>query len=119
MTADGGDFMSPCQNSTYGCGVVFKLTPTGQGPWTESVLQSFTGGNDGSFPDSNLLLDRPGTSSALPKAAATTGSALETPLVLATAAVLFSSLRHSRTLYPKNAVRLVRIEGAEMASRGV
>jgi uncharacterized repeat protein (TIGR03803 family) len=60
MTSDGGDFKLPCQNSTRGCGVVFKLTPTGQGPWTESVLYAFTGGADGSIPGSNLLLDSAG-----------------------------------------------------------
>jgi len=60
MTSNGGDFKLPCQNSTFGCGVVFKLTPTGQGPWTESVLYAFTGGTDGSVPESNLLLDSAG-----------------------------------------------------------
>lgn len=60
MTSDGGDFRLPCQNSTFGCGVVFKLTPTGQGPWTESVLYAFTGGTDGSVPQSNLVFDSAG-----------------------------------------------------------
>jgi uncharacterized repeat protein (TIGR03803 family) len=59
MTSDGGDFKLPC-TSSFGCGVVFKLTPTGQGPWTESVLYAFTGGTDGNVPASNLLLDSAG-----------------------------------------------------------
>ncbi len=60
--AGGGDLANPgpaCYFGT-GCGVVFKLTPTGQGPWTESVLYAFTGGIDGAGPESNLLLDSAG-----------------------------------------------------------
>ena len=38
----------------FGCGTVFKLTPTGAG-WTESILYSFTGGNDGSAPGQVLV----------------------------------------------------------------
>lgn len=60
MTSDGGDFKLPCQNSTFGCGVVFKLTPASRGPWTEKVLYSFTGGTDGSVPNSNLVFDSAG-----------------------------------------------------------
>ncbi len=37
-----------------GCGTVFKLTPT-LGGWTESILYSFTGGNDGANPNSLLV----------------------------------------------------------------
>jgi len=39
------------------CGVVFKLTPTDKGPWTESVLYSFTGGTDGNAPYGGLTFD--------------------------------------------------------------
>jgi len=60
MTSNGGDFMAPCPNSYFGCGVVFKLTPPDRGPWTESVLYAFTGASDGSVPESNLLLDSAG-----------------------------------------------------------
>src|ERR1700722_14726211 len=42
-----------------GCGVVFKLTNSG-GTWTQSVIHSFTGGNDGSGPGSGLTFDRHG-----------------------------------------------------------
>lgn len=44
----------------YGCGVVFKLTPTGKGPWKESVLHSFGGGTDGITPYSGLTFDPQG-----------------------------------------------------------
>ena len=46
-TAGGGD-LSQCQGS--GCGVVFKLTHSVGGSWTESVLHRFTGGKDGANP---------------------------------------------------------------------
>ena len=42
-----------------GCGVVFKLTNSG-GTWTQSVIHTFTGGNDGSGPGSPVAIDRLG-----------------------------------------------------------
>jgi uncharacterized repeat protein (TIGR03803 family) len=42
-----------------GCGVVFKLTNSA-GSWSQSVIHSFTGGNDGSGPGSGLTFDRTG-----------------------------------------------------------
>jgi len=46
----------------YGCGTVYKLTPPaqGNGPWTETILYTFTGGADGSEPNSNLVFDKNG-----------------------------------------------------------
>jgi uncharacterized repeat protein (TIGR03803 family) len=41
-------------------GIVFKLTPTGEGAWTENILHAFTGGADGGGPETNLLLDPTG-----------------------------------------------------------
>jgi uncharacterized repeat protein (TIGR03803 family) len=52
-TSRGGD-MSGCDGT--GCGVVFKLTPAGH----QTVLYSFTGGTDGSVPESALLFDAEG-----------------------------------------------------------
>jgi len=44
-----------------GCGVVFKLTPATVG-WRESVIHTFTGGNDGSTPwYSGVIFDPAGT----------------------------------------------------------
>jgi len=42
-------------------GVVFKLTPTGEGPWTQNILHAFTGGTDGGGPETNLLLNPAGS----------------------------------------------------------
>jgi uncharacterized repeat protein (TIGR03803 family) len=38
-------------------GVVFELSPNGNGGWTETVLHSFAGGIDGQSPYSGLVLD--------------------------------------------------------------
>jgi uncharacterized repeat protein (TIGR03803 family) len=50
--------MSAC--SGYGCGVVFKLSPTSQGEWKNTVLFAFGGGKAGSAPNGNLVLDAAG-----------------------------------------------------------
>jgi uncharacterized repeat protein (TIGR03803 family) len=45
----------------FGIGTVFKLTPNPDGSWTESVLHSFQGGRDGSYPNfGSLLFDATG-----------------------------------------------------------
>jgi uncharacterized repeat protein (TIGR03803 family) len=46
-------------NFEPGCGTVFKLTPSNHG-WTQSVLYSFTGGNDGAYPIAPVILDSAG-----------------------------------------------------------
>lgn len=47
----------------HGNGTVFKLTPPGHGQtsWTLSTLYAFTGGNDGSSPQSTLIADAAGS----------------------------------------------------------
>jgi uncharacterized repeat protein (TIGR03803 family) len=52
-TPNGGN-LNGCSDS--GCGVVFKVTPTG----TESVLYTFSGGNDGGGPLGGLIMDTAG-----------------------------------------------------------
>jgi len=49
-TSDGG---------SYGHGSVFELTPS-NGSWTESILYSFTGREDGNQPKSGVVLDQAG-----------------------------------------------------------
>ncbi len=43
-----------------GCGVVFKLSPNGNGTWSEQAIYTFTGGTDGSHPYSTLVFDAAG-----------------------------------------------------------
>jgi uncharacterized repeat protein (TIGR03803 family) len=43
-----------------GCGVAYKLTHSG-GVWTQTVIHTFTGGDDGSGPGTGLTLGRYGT----------------------------------------------------------
>jgi hypothetical protein len=61
-TAYGG--AGPCVllGTAMGCGTVYELSPPAkQGdPWTETVLYSFQGGNDGDFPIGNLTFDGSG-----------------------------------------------------------
>jgi uncharacterized repeat protein (TIGR03803 family) len=54
-TWSGGD--AGCFYET--CGVVFQLTP-GSGGWSESVLHTFTGGEDGGNPTGGLTLNADG-----------------------------------------------------------
>ncbi len=44
------------------CGVVFRLSPpaSGKGPWTETVLHTFTGEADGGVPEAPLIFDAKG-----------------------------------------------------------
>ena len=44
-----------------GFGAVYQLTPTHSGEWVETLLYSFEGGADGSFPSGNLNQDADGT----------------------------------------------------------
>src|SRR5208282_327463 len=55
----GGDLSVNCAGGP-GCGVVYQLTPTPSGPWTETVLHAFTGGADGGFPLFGVTLDSGG-----------------------------------------------------------
>jgi len=54
-TSQGGN-----QACSGGCGTVFELTPNLDGSWTESVLYSFTGSDDGAFPQTSLIFDHAG-----------------------------------------------------------
>jgi uncharacterized repeat protein (TIGR03803 family) len=56
-TTNGG--LLECESGSLGCGTVFQLSPSGSG-WTESVLYRFTGGSDGAWPTSALILDQAG-----------------------------------------------------------
>ena len=55
-TEGGGDNAAIGCRGVFGCGIIFSLAPPPGGPtasaamWNETVLYSFTGGSDGSFP---------------------------------------------------------------------
>ena len=53
-TSEGG--IVNCDNLTDGCGVIFKVDPTG----AETVLYSFNGGSDGAEPHAGLFRDSAG-----------------------------------------------------------
>jgi uncharacterized repeat protein (TIGR03803 family) len=56
-TIEGGS--NPLGQCSNGCGTIFKLTPSG-GNWTYTELYDFTGGSDGAYPHSNLVIDANG-----------------------------------------------------------
>jgi uncharacterized repeat protein (TIGR03803 family) len=58
-TAEGGNSSARCSYGDSSCGTVFQLARA-NGGWTESVLYSFTGGNDGGNPEAGLILDPAG-----------------------------------------------------------
>lgn len=60
-------------NSGTCTGLVFELSPSSDGSWTESVLYRFTGGADGGVPQGGLIFDSLGN---LYGSAATGGSSL-------------------------------------------
>jgi uncharacterized repeat protein (TIGR03803 family) len=55
----GALYGTTSSGGAYGYGTAFKLTPPPQpgGAWTESVLYSFKGGTDGSYPASGVIFD--------------------------------------------------------------
>ena len=59
---DTGGANCPGLNPPTGCGVVFELSPPsgGTGPWTETVLYTFTGSSDGAYPQTGLIFDANG-----------------------------------------------------------
>ena len=62
----GGNFYGTTSNGGIhtncadGCGTVFELSPQEGGGWTETVLHSFGGGNDGKEPMGELVMDSAG-----------------------------------------------------------
>jgi uncharacterized repeat protein (TIGR03803 family) len=56
----GNLYSTTSQGGTARAGTVFKLTPNSDGSWSESVLHSFTGGDDGASPTGGLIFDQSG-----------------------------------------------------------
>src|SRR5262249_25349036 len=59
LDAAGNLYGTAEMGGTNSSGVVFELTPTASGPWTETGLHSFTGA-DGKHPRSGVLFDPAG-----------------------------------------------------------
>ncbi len=57
-TTAGG--IHDCSNDGLFCGTVFELSPRGDGTWTERVLHSFGGGQDGLGPRAGVTFDSAG-----------------------------------------------------------
>jgi uncharacterized repeat protein (TIGR03803 family) len=55
-----GGLTGGCFAPQNGCGTVFKLSPNGNGGWSEKVLYKFKGGKDGAYPFSGLIRDGKG-----------------------------------------------------------
>jgi uncharacterized repeat protein (TIGR03803 family) len=55
----GGTYDS-CPGGILYCGMVFELTPTAGGTWTERVLYNFGSGTDGANPAGTLIFDAAG-----------------------------------------------------------
>jgi uncharacterized repeat protein (TIGR03803 family) len=47
------------EGGTFGVGTVYEVTPQGR-TWNETVLHTFSGGDDGAFPQSTLIFDAHG-----------------------------------------------------------
>jgi uncharacterized repeat protein (TIGR03803 family) len=58
-TGAGGGYGN-CSPFGETCGVVFELAPGGNNSWTETVLYTFTGGQDGGEPLAGLTIDSKG-----------------------------------------------------------
>ena len=59
LDAAGNLYGTTYQDGAYVVGSGFKLTPS-RGSWTYTSLHDFTGGDDGQYPLSNLILDSSG-----------------------------------------------------------
>ena len=61
LTIDGAGnlYGTTCADGTHAAGNVFKLTPS-NGSWSYTDLYDFTGGSDGAYPLSNVIVDSSG-----------------------------------------------------------
>jgi len=74
MDAAGNLYGTTNADGANGKGSVFELTPEGGGTWTYTSLHDFTGGGDGAYPWSNLVLDASGNLYGTASAGGTKGA---------------------------------------------
>ncbi len=55
-----GNLYGTTAESSPGFGIVYELSPTTSGPWTETILYTFTAGADGAEPFGGLIFDPSG-----------------------------------------------------------
>jgi uncharacterized repeat protein (TIGR03803 family) len=55
-----GNLYGTAGGGPSGYGVVFELSPSGNGQWAEQVLYNFSAGNDGYYPNTGLIFDAAG-----------------------------------------------------------
>jgi uncharacterized repeat protein (TIGR03803 family) len=60
LDSAGNLYGAAAYGGQYGDGVVFELTPSSNGDWTESVLYNFTGSKDGGAPAGGVVFDGAG-----------------------------------------------------------
>ncbi len=60
IDAAGNIYGSTNEGGQYQDGMVFELSPTPSGQWVETVLYTFTGKHDGSFPVAGIVADATG-----------------------------------------------------------
>jgi uncharacterized repeat protein (TIGR03803 family) len=56
----GTRFLGGATTCVPSCGTVFELTPRAKGSWTEKILHSFRGTNDGTQPQAGVIFDNKG-----------------------------------------------------------
>ena len=57
---NAGNLFGTTSEGGAGSGTIFKLSPTGGGQWTESVVHAFAGPPDGGFSYNGMVVDRSG-----------------------------------------------------------
>ena len=60
IDAAGNLYGTTQSGGTYGFGTAYEMSPVSGGGWAENILHSFSGGSDGSSPQSSLRFDSAG-----------------------------------------------------------
>lgn len=60
LDSSGNLYGTTKEGGTNGAGIVFELSKSGSGAWTEKILHNFGAGKDGKFPRATLVFDSAG-----------------------------------------------------------